>query len=546
VPTAWTDALEPLRACVMRANKTAQFAAQRREETRLPTFPGMATTVKFSLSSPLEDSLPGFVMPLEDVSGLANVQRYRVVLLDLDYLEHKWLPALVQKHLLKQGEAEYAFAIFKRGERAMPLYDSEPTQKQSWAVSDLTQTLGKVKPQEPDHMFIKLPEVVALPGMPINKDQRRATSIRIESFTTDGTTLRTEEKNIAVPHPTASPTAPQAQAFIVAPRDSVTMTAGGPNDGKRATMINELLQNVLQNKPDGPWQLVIKHRAGSLDAAVAQVRHRNLAISFGVLALLGLSLALLAIASRRAQTLAHRQLEFVAGVSHELRTPLAVICSAAENLADGVVDNREQIKQYGTLIRDEGRRLGGMVEQVLEFAGAQSGKRTYDLRQVNAQAVIEDALAALQLPIVEQGFTVEAQLPASLPAIQADQAALSRALQNLLTNAMKYSGENRWISLRGEVRGNELLLTVQDRGLGIPADELSHLGEAFYRGKEVVAAQIHGNGLGLSLVKHILQVHGGRLSVASKVGQGSAFTMHLPLAVASAKEHSPLAAVEAE
>ena len=133
-----------------------------------------------------------------------------------------------------------------------------------------------------------------------------------------------------------------------------------------------------------------------------------------------------------------------------------------------------------------------------------------------------------------------------MPLIQADVAALSRALQNLLTNAMKYSGDSRWIGLRGEVHGNELRMIVQDRGLGIAADELPHLGEAFYRGKEVVAAQIHGNGLGLSLVKHIVRAHGGRLSVASKIGQGSSFTMHLPLSAQLVNATQPLAEMEAQ
>ena len=131
--------------------------------------------------------------------------------------------------------------------------------------------------------------------------------------------------------------------------------------------------------------MVVKHRAGSLEAAVAATRRRNLAISFGILLLLGASVGFIVLSSRRAQRLATQQMEFVAGVSHELRTPLAVICSAAENLADGVIDNRDQIKRYGGLIRDEGRRLTGMVEQVLEFAGAQSGRKNYELRTTESK-----------------------------------------------------------------------------------------------------------------------------------------------------------------
>jgi signal transduction histidine kinase len=286
---------------------------------------------------------------------------------------------------------------------------------------------------------------------------------------------------------------------------------------------------------EGNWQLLVKHRAGSLDAAVASVRRRNLGISFGILLLLGASVGFIVMSSRRAQRLATQQMEFVAGVSHELRTPLAVICSAAENLADGVpglIENRDQIKRYGSLIRDEGRRLTSMVEQVLEFAGAQSGKKTYDLRPTEPDQVIEDALAACHLQLVEGGFEVEKKIPDDLPRINADAAALSRAIQNLLSNAMKYSGNRRWIGLDAKLvktdRGDEVQIKISDCGLGIAPSELSHIFEPFYRGREVVASQIHGNGLGLSLVRHIIEAHGGRVDVESKIEQESSFTLSIP------------------
>jgi len=279
--------------------------------------------------------------------------------------------------------------------------------------------------------------------------------------------------------------------------------------------------------------LVVKHRAGSLEAAVASARRRNLAISFGILLLLGGSVGFIMLSSRRAQRLATQQMEFVAGVSHELRTPLAVICSAAENLADGVTRDRDQIKRYGGLIRDEGRRLTGMVEQVLEFAGAQSGRKSYELRPADLQQVIEDAITAWRLQPAEGDFEIERKIAAHLPSVKADAAALSRAIQNLLSNATKYSGGSRRIGLSAEsvktANGEEVQIKVSDRGLGVAPSEQARIFEPFYRGKEAQAAQIHGNGLGLSLVKHIVTAHGGRVSVESKVGQGSVFTLHLPV-----------------
>ena len=323
-----------------------------------------------------------------------------------------------------------------------------------------------------------------------------------------------------------------------------------PANGQNAPMLKNAQRvtiNIFQNKTelkstegapafaakldDNPgWRAVVQHRSGSLDAAVAQGRRRNLALSAAILALLGVSLALIVRASQRAQLLAARQMEFVAGVSHELRTPLAVICSAAENLADGVVERQEQTQRYGALIRDEGRRLGGMVEQVLEFAGAQSGRQTYDLRPVAAREVFHNALTPYRQQLAEQDWRVETNLPEDLPLIRADAPALTRALQNLIGNALKYGDAGRFLCLSAAERDGFVALTVADKGRGIPAGESRHIFEPFQRGREAVAEQIHGNGLGLSLVKHIANAHGGRVEVASQVNEGSAFTIYVPVA----------------
>ncbi len=507
-PSVWTDELAVARASLSAAQQpqtTEQQVVQNVVRSRVsgsgqgvPRI--VQTTITLSALRSLDERLPGLLIPLrpfEPPTFEATALKfaapppcdYRIVLFDLAYLQRQMLPELAQRFLLEQGKNAYTCAVLPSS-ATQPIYQSDvqnPADAQQnpagFAHSDVSVPLFKLRLEEFDQML--------MPHL-----QQPLTNL-----------------------------APHASQRLEMLEDKETLTKIEP-----PSPLAEPPLLALKTANQGAWRLVVKHRAGSLEAAVNQVRRRNLAISFGVVILLGLSVGLMLLASRRTQALAERQMEFVAGVSHELRTPLAVICSAAENLADGVVDSPAQIKQYGALIRDEGRRLGGMVEQVMEFAGVQSGKRAYEMRSINARAIIDDALNVLKAPLTEQGFYVETDWPPRLPMIEADLASLSRALQNLLTNAMKYSDVSLWIALRvAVVNHTELQFTVEDRGLGIPANELPHLGEAFYRGKAVVAAQIHGNGLGLSLVKQIAQAHGGRLSVESEVGKGSKFTLHLPL-----------------
>jgi signal transduction histidine kinase len=282
----------------------------------------------------------------------------------------------------------------------------------------------------------------------------------------------------------------------------------------------------------GRWRLLVQHQSGSLEAAVAALRRRNLAVVFGVLALLSGSMALLAVTSRRAQTLARQQMEFVAGISHELRTPVAVIRSAGENLSQGVVGSADRVKKYGQMIEGEARRLGDMVERVLQYAGIESGLG-FATRAPLAPADLIDAAVKSEATLAEPGLNVQREIAIDLPAVMGDQAALRSAVQNLLANAVKYGGRDRWIGIRAErARGrrSEVRITVSDHGAGIPAAELPHIFDPFYRGADALSRQIHGNGLGLSLVKRIVSAHGGTVTVSTKAGSGSAFTITLPAA----------------
>ena len=312
---------------------------------------------------------------------------------------------------------------------------------------------------------------------------------------------------------------------------------GGFNRGGRRGLEGRRGPVLLSGAAGGSWALAVKHTEGSLDTAVQSLRRKNTAVSFGVLVLLAISMGMIVVSAQRAQRLAKLQMQFVAGISHELKTPLAVIGSAADNLAAGIVDSPERIKDYGTLIRTEGRRLSTMIEQTLDFAAGQENRASYTLTPL-APAKMIDAALELTAPAIEEArATVEKTIEPGLPDVEADENAVKQVLQNLVSNALKYGGPAKRVAIRAEAyegpNGRQVRISVGDNGAGIPPDELAHIFEPFYRCKAARDAQIQGAGLGLSLARDMARATGGEISVESTPGEGSSFALHLPVAEAA-------------
>jgi signal transduction histidine kinase len=291
---------------------------------------------------------------------------------------------------------------------------------------------------------------------------------------------------------------------------------------------------LLASDPGEQWQLVARHPAGSLELAVSSWRRRNLAISLGLLAVLAGSMGLIFSAARRSKALARMQMEFVAGVSHELCTPLAVINTAAENLADGVVENAEQMQEYGDLIRGQGRRLERLVDEVLLFTAGRFGLSGYDLEPVEVSPIVSLSLSTAEANLRDAGFTVAKEISDKLPPIVADPSAAITCIENLVSNAVKYSNSNRWIAVRAYQASAgtkpEVRISVEDKGIGISSADLAHIFEPFYRVQSVRDNQIRGVGLGLYLVKRMMEDMGGRVSVTSELGCGTVAVLHFPAA----------------
>jgi signal transduction histidine kinase len=293
------------------------------------------------------------------------------------------------------------------------------------------------------------------------------------------------------------------------------------------------VRNYRSPSDQGRWVLSARHQAGSLDIAVAAAHRRNLVISGLLLALIAAAGVALVRLTRQARQLADMRIRFVANVSHELRTPLTVIRGAAHNLKRGVVREPEQIEQYSGLILQHAEQLAEMVEQLLELAGARSNQDSAQLRQpISVADVLQDAIAAAAEDARASDCAVQADIPENLPAVLGYAPSLGRAFQNLLSNAAKHAADGRWIGVSALVKreGSASMVEVRisDRGQGIEKSEQSKIFMPFVRGSRAEANQIRGSGLGLSLVREIVEWHHGKVFVVSQPGQGATFVVQLP------------------
>ena len=225
--------------------------------------------------------------------------------------------------------------------------------------------------------------------------------------------------------------------------------------------------------------------------------------------------------------------QFVASVSHELKTPLTAIRMFAETLAMGRTRDEHAKSEYLETIVNESERLARLVDNVLDFSKIEQGKKIYRLRSTRLEEVAGSAARAMQFPLAQQGFELRLSIQEEMPEIEADANALQQAILNLLTNAMKYSGDAREIDLRilvmGGARNGDAVIEVIDHGLGLTPDEQKHIFEKFYRAPSHESRLIAGTGLGLTLVVHIAKAHGGRVEVESAPGAGSKFCIILPI-----------------
>lgn len=429
-----------------------------------------------------QDEIPALVLPLlccepeapssqPPAGAYSTADGHIIIELDLGYVAQEFIPRLAERHLAIGDGVAYQLAVVRRTDPPTTIYQSDD----SFSIDEFS------TPDVSGYVFDLLFE-----------EQYRELLL-----------------NVGLSLGMLIPESEQAQAEFAAAQVPASVLSEGQSDF-------------------GRWQVLVGHPAGSLQRAFDQQNRRRVALSLGLFALLGATAMVLVVSTQRAQKLANQQLDFVAGVSHELRTPLSVIRMASRNLERGTVRSEASVKQYAELIGAEERRLTGMVEQVLAFGQMQQGEKAFAGEPVPIGDVVELALADCEPLLVESAADIARQIPQESLVVRGDPEALRKAVQNLVANAIKHSGKDPRVRVGVERRNREVAITVSDQGEEISSEDLPHIFEPFYRGKLAVSNQIQGSGLGLALVREIIEAHRGRVSVASDTG-GSAFTLSLPL-----------------
>jgi len=276
------------------------------------------------------------------------------------------------------------------------------------------------------------------------------------------------------------------------------------------------------------WYIALGYKNTTIEALAKENFQKSLMLTVFVLSLLILGIILILRATSREMKLAHAKSTFVSNVSHELKTPLALIRLFAETLELGRVKSPERAQEYYGIINNESRRLTQLINNILDFSKIEAGRKEYEFSESDVGEVVVQVLRSYEYQIISAGFKLTPDIQRDLATAMIDQDAISQAVLNLLNNAVKYSDKIKEIDVRVRQRDGYVAIEVADKGIGIPRSEQDKVFEKFYRVSTGLVHNTKGTGLGLALVKHIVEAHRGKIMIDSAPGKGSRFTILIP------------------
>ncbi len=311
---------------------------------------------------------------------------------------------------------------------------------------------------------------------------------------------------------------------LVAREDRVIMAEADLPEAPRSVLFSMPLLGATS-----PWALQIFSRDGqSVDAAARESRRWNLLFAATVL-LLVLGAVVLTRGFAHQIEASKLSNHLLSNVSHELKTPLSLIRLYTETLEAGRVKDEREGKKFLGIIGRESKRLGHLIENILNIQRIEEDRKQYSYAQVRPDKVVRETVDNYRFQLTEDGFEMKLDVDDNLPLLMIDEEAVAQALINLLDNAAKYSDTVKSIVVRCQQRDGEVLVSVRDRGIGIPQREHAKVFDSFYRVEKSLVHNVKGSGLGLAVVAHVAKAHGGRVEVDSTPGKGSKFTMHFPV-----------------
>ncbi|MET0213155.1 MAG: HAMP domain-containing sensor histidine kinase [Vicinamibacterales bacterium] len=275
------------------------------------------------------------------------------------------------------------------------------------------------------------------------------------------------------------------------------------------------------------WTVVTSAAGDPTFLLAAGGARRSLVVVGAGVTLLAFSLLATARAARASAALAAIRADFVATVTHELKTPLSTIRGVGETLVRGRIKTSEDLNRYARLLVREERRLTRLVNNLLAYSRVTDVTEVYSFESLEPAALISEATQGFRRQLTDSDVRLDVQVPPDLPAVRGDRTAIVLALDNLIDNAIRYSGEATTVVVRASTDAEEVRFDIVDHGAGIPADELPRVRKRFVRGR---TAKGTGSGLGLAIVNRIAADHRGRLEITSEVGHGTTATLFVPRA----------------